>query len=81
MAVKLGWYNFKTFDVREYETMEQVANGDMNWIVPNKFLAFMGPVADLQCRDGVRLFTPEDYAPLFKEMGISRVIRLNKSVY
>ena len=81
MAIKLGWYNFKTFDVREYEEMEQVANGDMNWIVPNKFLACMGPVADLQCRDGVRLFTPDAYAPLFRDMGITRVIRLNKSVY
>ena len=40
----LGWYNFKVFDNKEYEYYEQVENGDLNWIIPNKFIAFMGPV-------------------------------------
>jgi cell division cycle 14 len=23
---------------------ERVENGDLNWIIPNKFMAFMGPI-------------------------------------
>ncbi|GIX90428.1 dual specificity protein phosphatase CDC14A [Caerostris extrusa] len=34
-----------TFDVEEYEHYEKVENGDLNWVVPNKFLAFCGPHA------------------------------------
>lgn len=43
-AVELGWYNFKTFNVKEYEHYEKVENGDLNWIIPGKFMAFMGPI-------------------------------------
>jgi cell division cycle 14 len=43
-AMKHDWYNFKTFNVKEYEHYERVENGDLNWIVPGKFMAFMGPV-------------------------------------
>mmetsp|Transcript_18767 Transcript_18767/g.28857 ORF Transcript_18767/g.28857 Transcript_18767/m.28857 type:complete len:96 (-) Transcript_18767:759-1046(-) len=42
-AMKLGWYSFKTFDNKEYEYYEKLDNGDLNWIIPNKFVAFMGP--------------------------------------
>jgi len=31
----LGWYGYK-----EYDYYEKVEHGDMNWIVPGKFLAF-----------------------------------------
>jgi len=43
-AINLGWYRFKDFDNKEYEYYEKVENGDLNWIIPNKFIAFMGPV-------------------------------------
>jgi cell division cycle 14 len=43
-ALKLGWYEYEKFDAREYEHYEKVENGDLNWIVPGKFIAFMGPV-------------------------------------
>ena len=43
-AVNKGWYNFKLFNVKEYEHYEKVENGDLNWIIPGKFMAFMGPV-------------------------------------
>ncbi|XP_015451042.1 dual specificity protein phosphatase CDC14A isoform X4 [Pteropus alecto] len=38
-----GFFDFETFDVDEYEHYERVENGDFNWIVPGKFLAFSGP--------------------------------------
>jgi len=43
-GMKLGWYDPKTFKVKEYEEYERVDNGDMNWIIPNKFLAFFFPI-------------------------------------
>ena len=43
-AQKFGWYDFRTFNVREYEHYERVENGDLNWIIPGKFVAFMGPI-------------------------------------
>lgn len=43
-GVKHGWYDFNTFNVREYEHYERVENGDLNWVLPGKFIAFMGPV-------------------------------------
>lgn len=44
VALKNNWYDYDKFDVREYEHYEKVENGDLNWIVPGKFIAFMGPV-------------------------------------
>jgi len=43
-AVRHGWYNFRTFNVKDYENFERVENGDLNWIIPGKFMAFMGPI-------------------------------------
>eukprot|EP00343_Euplotes_focardii_P011931 CAMPEP_0205833632 /NCGR_PEP_ID=MMETSP0206-20130828/50128_1 /ASSEMBLY_ACC=CAM_ASM_000279 /TAXON_ID=36767 /ORGANISM="Euplotes focardii, Strain TN1" /LENGTH=77 /DNA_ID=CAMNT_0053140185 /DNA_START=383 /DNA_END=616 /DNA_ORIENTATION=- len=40
-AIDLGWYDYATFDTKTYERYEKVENGDMNWIVPKKFLAVM----------------------------------------
>ena len=53
----------------------------MNWIVPDKFLAFSGPAEEEHDEDGWRTFTPDDYAPLFKKFGVGTVVRLNKKAY
>lgn len=45
-ALRHGWYKFSEFDVKEYEYYERVENGDLNWIIPNKFIAFMGPIKE-----------------------------------
>jgi cell division cycle 14 len=79
--MKLGWYNPSTFKVKEYEEFERVDNGDMNWIIPNKFLAFSSPSAQPYDADGYRTFTPEDYTPIFKKWKINLVVRLNKVTY
>jgi cell division cycle 14 len=42
--VSHGWYNFREFDNKEYEYYEKPDNGDLNFIIPGKFIAFMGPV-------------------------------------
>jgi cell division cycle 14 len=79
--MKLGWYNPTTFKVKEYEEYERVENGDMNWIIPGKFLAFSSPSASPYDREGYRTYTPEDYSPIFKSFKIGTVVRLNKATY
>ena len=77
-AIKLGWYNYSTFNVQEYQHYEKVENGDLNWIVPGKFIAFSGPQ---NVTDKYGSFTPDDYVPIFKKFGVSLVVRLNKPQY
>ena len=80
-AIELGWYNPKTFNSKEYEEYEKVDNGEMNWIIQGKFLAFSSPSNTPYDFEGYRTFTPGDYAPLFKKWNINLVVRLNKPVY
>lgn len=65
-AIKLGWFDIKNFNLRDYEFYERVENGDLNWILPGKFIAFSGPSSTAKDPDGMRTFTPEDYVPIFK---------------
>jgi cell division cycle 14 len=53
--------------VREYEHYERVENGDLNWIIPNKFVAFMGPV-DRRAEGQRSGYTPYDYGDIFREL-------------
>jgi len=78
--LKFGWYDFRTFSVKEYEFYERVENGDLNWIIPGKFMAFMGPVEkrDAQQRYGHH---PDKYVEVFKKFEVKRVIRLNEAKY
>jgi cell division cycle 14 len=80
-ATKLGWFWYQSFDVDSYEYYSRVENGDMNWIVPSKFLAFACPAAQTVDMDGWPVFTPEKYAPIFIARKIGMVIRLNKKSY
>ncbi len=80
-AIKLGWFNFGNFDVASYEHYSMVEHGDLNWIVPEKFLAFVGPSPTPVDADGYPAFTPEDFVPIFKEAKIETVVRLNKKLY
>lgn len=80
-AIKLKWFDVKTFNLRDYEYYEKVNNGDMNWIVPGKFLAFSGPSEHARDPDGYRRWTPDDYVPVFKKIGVTHVVRLNHKQY
>ena len=80
-GMKLGWYSYSDFNTKTYEKYEKVENGDMNWIVPNKFLAFAGPASKKYDEDGYRQYTPEDYCPVFEKFNIKLVVRLNRKRY
>lgn len=52
-AVVLGHFSLESFDLRSYEFFERIQNGDMNWIVPGKFLAFSTPGRSKKSPEGV----------------------------
>lgn len=79
-AIKLKWFQFRNFNVKVYEHNERVENGDMNWIIPQKFLAFSCP-AETASEHGYQAYTPEAYASIFKEQNITAVVRLNNKTY
>ncbi|XP_068727350.1 dual specificity protein phosphatase CDC14A-like [Montipora capricornis] len=80
-ALQNGFFNFDTFDVDEYEHYERVENGDFNWILPDKFLAFSGPHNKSRIENGYPLHAPEAYVPYFKKHNVTSVVRLNKKFY
>ncbi|KAF7203379.1 dual specificity protein phosphatase CDC14AB isoform X2 [Nothobranchius furzeri] len=80
-ALQHGFFDFETFDVDEYEHHERVENGDLNWIVPGKFLAFSGPHPKSKIENGYPLHAPEAYFPYFRKHNVSTIIRLNKKIY
>uniref|UniRef100_A0A7S2A3B9 protein-tyrosine-phosphatase n=2 Tax=Ditylum brightwellii TaxID=49249 RepID=A0A7S2A3B9_9STRA len=77
-----GYFDFSTFDVEEYEYFEQVENGDLNWIMKDKILAFAGPhFKKTMSPEGYCTLTPRDYIPYFKQKNVGLVVRLNKKCY
>ncbi|GLH11161.1 Dual specificity protein phosphatase CDC14A [Gryllus bimaculatus] len=76
-ALQCGFFNFSDFDLTEYEYYDNIEHGDLNWILPSKFLAFCGPSSE-----HLTVYKPpEFYLPYFKRNSISTVIRLNKKAY
>jgi cell division cycle 14 len=55
--MKLKWFDYKKFNLTEYQHYEKVENGDLNWIVPNKFVAFSSPYDKPTDKYGVNLFS------------------------
>jgi cell division cycle 14 len=80
-ATMYGFFDIDKFDLDQYFHYEKVENGDMNWIVPERFLAFSSPVSRRINSEGVIHFTPIDYIPIFKKWNITTILRLNKKMY
>ena len=80
-ALLNGFFNFECFDVDEYEHYEKVENGDLNWIVPDKFLSFCGPHAKSKIENGYPLHAPEAYFTYFRKHTVKCIVRLNKKIY
>lgn len=80
-ALEFGWLDFSQFNVEEYEHYERAENGDFNWIIPGKFLAFSGPHPKSKIENGYPLHAPEAYFPYFRKHNITTIIRLNKKMY
>lgn len=64
-----------------YVSYLQVHNGDLNLLVPEKFLAFRGPAEKSEMRNGYPYFAPDKYFDYFRVNNVSTVIRLNAKFY
>jgi cell division cycle 14 len=80
-AKEAGFFEFEDFDCEEYEHYEKVQNGDFNWLVPQKFLAFCGPHPHSKIENGYPLHSPESYFPYFRLHNVTCIVRLNKKIY
>jgi protein-tyrosine phosphatase len=80
-ALLSGFFNFDNFDVDEYEHYEKVENGDFNWVLPEKFIAFCGPHAKSKLENGYPLHAPEAYITYFRKHNVKCIVRLNKKIY
>lgn len=80
-AIKLGWYDYRTFDVSKFDHWKKVETGDLSWIIPKKFIAFAGPFEEGIDEEGLPASSPETYFPLFKDAGVTAIVRLNKRQY
>lgn len=76
-----GFVDFSKFDLDEYQFYERVENGDLNWIVPGKLLAFAGPHNTRGLENGYPVHCPDDYFDYFKAKSVCAVVRLNNKVY
>lgn len=77
-AMRLNFFNFDDFNTAEYDLYDKLQNGDLNWLVPRKFLAFIGPTEDKFMING---HTPEFYIKYFLQNDVQAVIRLNNKAY
>ncbi|XP_053512231.1 dual specificity protein phosphatase CDC14B isoform X6 [Artibeus jamaicensis] len=80
-AMQYGFFNFNSFNLDEYEYYEKAENGDLNWIIPGRFIAFCGPHSRTRLESGYHQHSPEAYIPYFKNHNVTTIIRLNKRMY
>ncbi|XP_060536773.1 dual specificity protein phosphatase CDC14C-like [Cylas formicarius] len=74
-AVAFNFFDFDDFNVSEYDLYNRLEFGDMNWLLPRKFLAFIGPT------DNWTAHSPAFYIKYFLKNDIKTVIRLNNVLY
>jgi protein-tyrosine phosphatase len=81
-ARECKFFDFKNFNIEEYEYFEKVENGDLSWSMDGKFIMFAGPHATREMSPGgYQTLCPENYIPYFKRKNVTLVIRLNKKYY
>ena len=73
---------YPPFTHTQTHTHMQVENGDLNWCVDNKFIAFAGPHSKNEYNaHGCTTLRPEDYISYFKKKNVNLIVRLNKKYY
>jgi cell division cycle 14 len=80
-ALQHKFFDFEDFDVEEYEYYEKVENADLNWILPDKFIAFCGPHPKSKILNGYPLHAPEAYFKYYRRNNVQAIIRLNRKLY
>ena len=80
-ANKLKFIDLDNFNVNEYVHYEKVKNGDLNWIIPNKMLAFSGPHHKTGFINHYPIFEPNFYFDYFRKRNVTTIVRLNEKRY
>jgi len=80
-AISLSWFDWPTFDLDFYEHYEMIDRGDLNWTIPNKFIAFSSPMMERYDPEGYLSNTPNDYLKPFTSIGVTDIVRLNDNQY
>nr|XP_039330961.1 dual specificity protein phosphatase CDC14B isoform X3 [Saimiri boliviensis boliviensis] len=60
---------------------KKAENGDLNWIIPDRFIAFCGPHSRSRLESGYHQHSPDTYIQYFKNHNVTTIIRLNKRMY
>eukprot|EP00040_Diaphanoeca_grandis_P040038 m.261031 g.261031 ORF g.261031 m.261031 type:complete len:415 (+) comp41143_c0_seq1:196-1440(+) len=77
----MQWLDLPGFNIAEYEHYERVEYGDLNWVLPGKFIAFAGPHNEHKWDNGYPLLAPENYFDYFNKGNVTDIIRLNNPLY
>lgn len=76
-AAKLkAWYDHRSFDIQEYRKMDQLEEGDINWVVPKSLIAMSSPA--LHNAEGL---PPSFFVPYFRAHNVTSVVRFNEKLY
>jgi cell division cycle 14 len=81
-AIATALWSYKDFSIDEYDHLDRLENGDINWMVPGKLIAFSGPQCErivLDAESGATTLLARDYAAVFRSMGVTCVIRFNEA--
>ncbi|KAL4484220.1 hypothetical protein ABPG72_003504 [Tetrahymena utriculariae] len=81
-AIDLGWYNVETFNIKEYEKLEDQESGNISIIIPNKLVALRGPVSEKnieqnQIKNRYYRINPEKLIPQLKSIKVQTIVRCN----
>lgn len=88
LSLTLFVFLFYLLSLFSYEHYDEVQHGDLNWIIPNKLLAFGSPV-DPQWTSGdtaigktkLQTHDPSFYIKIFQEFNVTAVVRTCKPEY
>lgn len=80
-ASEMGWFDYSSFNAEVWEGLEQLENGRMNWLIPGKLMALASPYSSNVISGGIKVATPNEVIPLFSDLEITHVVRLNKKFY
>lgn len=81
-AVTNMHFVYSSFSLEKFERLSKLENGDISWIIPDKFIAFSGPLSTKrEVSNGVFTLLPHEYVPIFKSLGVTCIIRFNNKCY
>jgi len=80
-SVQIGWLDISTFNVDIWNQRYLTANGNISCIVPNKLYASSTLYSKSPLPGNIEVLTPEKAIPLYKEIGIKHIVRLNSPFY